>query len=298
MTKVLVTGSSGFVGRNLIDKLRGSSMEIVEFTGRVDEDDAFVDYENLGIDHVLHLAAKTIVPDSWQRPQEFYRANVLGTLGVLGFCEKTGSTLTFISSYLYGTPESLPITESAPTDPTNPYALTKLAAEDACRFYAKFKNIGVCILRPFNIYGDGQSEDFLIPNVISQINSSEIDEIVLKDLEPRRDYIHIEDLVDLIVATANRRPAPGSCEVYNAGSGDSYSVTEIVGLIKNIIGSTKGVRSLGQRRDGEIMDTRADCHKANEAFDWTPKIDIEEGLGLIISSMEPRQQTSNTAQPR
>lgn len=288
MTRVLLTGYGGFVGRNTIPAFEKSGLEVVEFTGRVEEAESFKEYLDRGIDHVVHLAAKTFVPDSWKNPTSFYETNVLGTLSVLGFCVASNAKLTFVSSYLYGVPQVLPTAETAPLVPTNPYALTKLAAEDACRFYAKYHDIGVSIIRPFNIYGDGQSPDFLIPTLIQQALDLDTSEVTVQDTTPKRDFIHISDLVSLVLKTVEQPPVNGTCEAYNAGSGIPTSIQELVDAIQEASDTNKTVISLGNSRPGEIPITQADITKAHDTFGWIPSVMLNNGIASLVSAL--RQQ--------
>ena len=127
--------------------------------------------------------ARTFVPDSWDDPQAFCQTNVLGTVNVLEFCRKKRIPMTYVSAYVYGHPDSLPIARDSAIRPSNPYALTKRLAEEACEFYASAYDLPVTTIRPFNVYGIGQAEHFLIPAIISQaLDSGE--KIVVKDLAP------------------------------------------------------------------------------------------------------------------
>ena len=94
----------------------------------------FLRYEGEEFQHVIHLAGKTFVPESWKDPESFYRINLMGTINVLEFCRKSGSGLTYISSYLYGTPEYLPVDENHPVKSFNPYSHSKLLADHHASF--------------------------------------------------------------------------------------------------------------------------------------------------------------------
>src|SRR5690606_33893882 len=136
------------------------------------------------VDVVVHLAARSYVPDSWEVPADFLRTNLTGALEALEYCRLHNARLVFPSSYMYGDAGSQPIPESHPLVAKNPYALSKKLAEDAARFFAERFNVRTTILRPFNIYGPGQSEAFLIPWILRQLKSGT--EVRVKDVEPRR----------------------------------------------------------------------------------------------------------------
>src|SRR5688572_17268499 len=149
----------------LVDVLRRRGYEPIAASGRLERE---LDCE-AGIRRVIHLAGRSYVPDSWEHPLAFYEMNVLGTLRVLEYCRANAARLVHVSSYVYGNPRSLPIAEDHPTQATTPYAHSKLLAEECCRFYAEKLGLGIVVVRPFNVYGPGQKEPFLIPSLIRQL---------------------------------------------------------------------------------------------------------------------------------
>ena len=158
-------------------KLRVSGME--------DGDIATAEFSYEKLDHVIHLASRTYVPASWENPLDFYRTNASGTTNILDLCRKQGCSLTYVSSYVYGTPQYLPVDENHPVAPVSPYNHSKLVAEDICRFYSEQFGVPVTILRPVNIFGPGQNPSFLIPFIIEQVDS-------LKELGVDIDYFLIQ----------------------------------------------------------------------------------------------------------
>ena len=230
------------------------------------------------VDHVFHLAGRTFVPDSWKDPGEFLATNVLGTSNVLGFCRRVSAPLTFVSAYLYGKPERLPVRENAAPRPNNPYALSKHLAEQLCQFSAQHEGVEVTVIRPFNIYGPGQAEHFLIPTIVRQLRQG--GPIKVMDLAPKRDYLHVDDLVDLLIATLSKRGE--SYRVINAGSGESHSVREIVDIVQAAAGTALPVVDEGQARYEEIDDVRADITVARQALGWSPRIPLRTGIEPLL----------------
>ncbi len=278
MTKVLVTGATGFIGTHLITRLVAEAYEVFapnSQSGDIASNSTWSAFPSAEI--VIHLAAKTFVPDSWVDPTLFLETNLNGTVCALNYCRERRARLIFISSYLYGVPEKLPIPESANLHANNPYALSKKMAEEVCRFYSDYYGVGVTILRPFNIYGPGQSTKFLIPSVVEQVMADT--ELRVKDLEPRRDYLFIDDLIEAFLRVIQR---PQRFEIFNIASGTSHSVGEVINLIQKIAQKQLPVHSDGERRQQEVMDTRADISRAREILDWYPRWSLNAGCARII----------------
>jgi nucleoside-diphosphate-sugar epimerase len=223
---------------------------------------------------VIHLAAKTFVPESWQDPRSFYRVNVLGTVNMLEYCRQHNARFILLSSYVYGPPQFLPITEEHPLSAFNPYAQTKLMSEEAARSYEKLHNVAVSIIRPFNIYGPGQEPQFLIPSILRQALDPAAKAIRVADARPKRDYLYIDDLVRLVVQVAEQR-VPG---VFNAGTGESHSVADVARLANLVTGQAKPMEDDGPSRPVDVMDVYASIDRAWRACGWKPEVSLEEGL--------------------
>jgi nucleoside-diphosphate-sugar epimerase len=281
---ILVTGADGFVGKYLVAALK-SSGHSVQTHSLADGDLTRCALEYPGISHVFHLAGKTFVPDSWTDPCSFYATNVVATANVLEFCRRSHAALTFISSYVYGPPKVIPIAEDHPLQAFNPYAHSKILAEEVCRFYATQHGTPIAIVRPFNIYGPGQDERFLIPTLVRQAAAADSGVIEVADIRPRRDFRYISDLIDLLQATL----AHGASGAYNAGSGVSTSIQEIGAVLNGIVPRQKALVSRGERRPHEVLDVVADIRKAERELHWKPRVDITTGLRLTVESvLNPR----------
>jgi nucleoside-diphosphate-sugar epimerase len=278
---VLVTGASGFIGRPLSEGLEQAGCAVIRHSS-ADGDIASCPLPGAlngnPVTHVYHLAARTFVPDSVTDPRPFYATNVLGTVNVAEFCRRQGASLTMLSSYVYGRPQSVSVTEEHPVAAHNPYSHTKLLAEDVCRYYARHFGIQVTIVRPFNIYGPGQAESFLIPTLLRQALDPDVREITVADDRPKRDYLFLDDLLDLLLLTMQ----PHGFDTVNAGSGRSFSPREVADMIQRIAGLEKPVVSRKEVRADEVLDTVADIGKAKRIFGWEPRVSLAEGLGRMI----------------
>ena len=284
--RILVTGSSGFVGTNLVEELKRQDADVLTLTDhggrRIDIRDqqrveAIIN-EIRNIDIVYHLAAITSVPVSFENPRETYDVNVLGTLNILELCRSCNAEkIVFASSYVYGQPQYMPIDEEHPLQPTNPYARSKILGEELCRAYNTDFGVKCIILRPFNIYGPRQDKNFLIPSIIAQLRYGKID---LKDPAPKRDFIYISDIIDAYLKVGEFN---GDFDVFNIGYGKSYSVKEITEMIVQLYGKDVKINYKNERRKNEIMDTIANIKKANEKLGWTPSVDIDNGLSNLLN---------------
>ena len=279
-TATLVTGASGFIGRHLVPRLQSDGREVIAVSsvqGDVADEDTWTRYPAAEV--VIHLAGKAFVPASWAHPAAFVRCNLLGTIGALDYCLRHRARLVFVSSYLYGRPDTLPITETAPLLANNPYALSKKLAEEACQFYAASLGAQIIILRPFNVYGAGQADHFLVPSIIRQVHQN--GPIRVKDLEPKRDYVYVDDVVRAIIAAADHQGGNG---VFNIGSGVSHSVEELIRVVQRVMGTDIPVLSDGERRKDEVMDTVADIEQARRHLGWAPEWTLEAGVRRMIET--------------
>lgn len=278
--KFLITGSDGFVGKHLVKSLKAQGAEVIGIDARSGID--IRDWNQIknveDVDIVCHLAAIMYVPFSWKHPHILYEVNVLGTLNILEYCRIHNiKKFIFASSYLYGTPKYLPIDEKHPVDLVNPYSRSKKIAEDLCKGYSEDFGLNLLILRFFNIYGSGQNEDFLIPLIMKQLKKGKI---VLDDPEPKRDYLYIDDAIEAYIKASAFDKS--NFEMFNIGSGISYSVDEIVKQMIMISGRNITVNYRNKRRKNEIMKTVADISKAKKLLDWKPKIDLDEGIKKLF----------------
>jgi len=285
LKKILVTGSDGFIGRVLLKRLMALGFETEGLDlgkGDVTDPACFDRFMGKDFVHVIHLAGKTFVPDSWKDPEAFYRINLMGTVNVLEFCRKSGAGLTYLSSYLYGSPEYLPIDENHPVKSYNPYSHSKLLADNTCQFYAQNFRLGISVLRPFNAYGPGQPSHFIIPEIIQMVMDPSVPEVLVMDLRPKRDYVYIDDLVDAVARTIEGQPG-----IYNIGSGQSFSVETIIKTVMSLTGITKPYKARGTERQNEIFDLYAGIEKIRQILGWKPCTSFEEGLRKCISQRLP-----------
>lgn len=281
MTSVLVTGANGFIGRHLVRALAAIKDVAVQPLGASFGDLSLREtWGRLPPANVLiHLAAKSSVPASWEYPPDFVQANCLGISYALEYCRQTNAKLIFLSSYMYGDAGSKAIAETAPTSTKNPYALTKHFAEQLCEIYSNSLAVDSRILRPFNVYGPQQGDTFLIPKIIQEARS--VGRVHVKDLEPRRDYVYVDDLVVAIIKLIDYA---GPHRIFNIGTGRSHSVQEVIQMVQVLLDRPVEILNEGVRRPSEIMDSVANIELARQELDWVPKFSLPDGLKRMIAS--------------
>ena len=278
MTDILITGGSGFLGKRLIsrlDKINYSYISLSSKDGDINNAETFQSISK--VKFVFHLAGKSFVPQSWEEDDNLFSTNILGTRNVVQFCKKVDAKLIMASSYIYGHPRNLPIKENHPIEPNNPYALSKWIAEQIVEFDSKHNNLNAVILRIFNIYGNGQSENFLIPKIISHVENNE--EIKIFDLKPKRDFVYIEDVVDALILSLKIK---NGFHRFNIGSGESFSVEQIIQMIQKIYGSKLKISCQEKTRRNEVNNVVADISHARKVLKWNPNYNFYEGLKEYI----------------
>lgn len=304
--KLLVTGGAGYVGSvcsavlldqghdvTIIDNFSTGNAEAVPegatlVEGTV-EDKAFEVLSSDSFDGVIHFAAMSLVGESVEKPTEYWRNNVGQTLNLLDAMRDTETrNLVFSSSAAtYGEPEKTPITEDMPTAPTNPYGATKLAMDYAISSYAKAYNIGATSLRYFNVAGawggfgeNREVETHLIPLVLQVALGHREKIMVFGDDWPTpdgtavRDYIHVKDLADahLLALESNK---PGQHRIFNLGSGDGFSVRQVIDTCRKVTGLDIPAED-APRRAGDPATLIASSARAMQELGWQPQLtDLE-----------------------
>jgi UDP-glucose 4-epimerase len=281
--RILITGNSGFIGTYLTQKLQANGNELVlcDLSNGVN----IKNWDDISgitnIDAVIHLANLSFVPASFANPKLFYETNYITTLNILELCRLNNARMIYFSSYMYGSPDYQPIDENHPLKAYNPYSQTKLICESLCEGYHRDFKVPVTIFRPFNIYGKGQNPDFLIPTIINQAKTGKI---TIKDDRPKRDYIHVSDIVEAVNAVINKAVIY-EMQVYNLGSGKSYSVKEVIDLVCHFFEKKPEYTCLNEIRPNEVMDTIADISKIKREIGWEPQVSLEQGIGEIVYSL-------------
>ena len=245
---------------------RGFDLSVPKASERIPEIDCFI-----------HLANLVYIPDSYEKPALYYRVNYMTTLNALEACRRYKARMVYISSYVYGSPQYLPVDESHPVIPFNPYAQTKVICEKLCEGYNRDFGVKISVIRPFNIYGIGQKGKLLIPEIIGQLKDDK-DIIHLKAASPKRDYINVVDLARAICLCAENKE---EYAVYNVCSGESISVKEITEIINKHLRKKVNFIFSTSDRPNEVDDTRGSCEKI-KSLGWSTSVSFDDGIKEII----------------
>lgn len=274
----LLTGASGFLGQVVQEQLKDKGT-LQSLRGCNDVDLCQID-SLLSLSparHIIHLAGVVGIPDFEKDIARGYGVNVGGTLNLLRYAVQNKSkTFVYVSTYMYGAPNYLPIDEKHPLACLHAYHQSKKMAEDLCLQFAQAYGIKLFVLRVFNIYGPGQSKSMLIPTIISQLKQQEIK---LRDPFPKRDYLFVSDVARAIALCFEEQALPG---IYNIGSGISWSVDELVTHIQSAAQTSLPVNYSHQHRPTEVSDVRADFSLAKRYLNWSPEITLEAGLKYTL----------------
>jgi len=291
--KILVTGCSGFIGQALCIDLINSGFRVIGYgktPPRFDQIE-FIHGDILDcdvlksaakeVDAIIHLAAVTAHNEIVNYPLKTLNVNLQGTVNIAeAFLLSEAKVLIYSSTgKVYGYPSYLPYNEEHPTRPSTILGKTKLLSENVLEFCSFLEpNKSVNVLRIFQVYGKGQRANFLIPTILSQLNKTSI---TLGDIDAKRDYIFLDDVVEAFNAVL-KKAIPGF-NLYNLGSGKSYSAKEIVYIISKIINSPIEIEvDLSRFRKGEYDDERTDTGKL-ERLGWQCRTSIEIGLRYLLT---------------
>lgn len=309
-TSILVTGAEGFIGSHVVEELvrQGhrvratvlynsfggegwlsslpkeiyDSIEIVQTDVR---DPAATRTIVRGCDVVLHLAALIAIPYSYHAPDSYVDTNVRGTLNILNAAREFNVQHCVVTSTseVYGTAQTVPISETHPLNAQSPYAATKIAADQLALSYHRSFGMPVSILRPFNTYGPRQSMRAIIPTLIMQSIDSATSEIRIGNAKPTRDLLFVRDTALGFVAMANSSKVFG--QVLNLGTQTEISIEKLAAEIQSIAKTQKPIVSEEKRLRPDASEVErlcADASKAREMLGWAPKVSLRQGLEQTV----------------
>ena len=300
--KALVTGGSGFIGSHLVERLLGEghsvtvldnfstgnpenlrsverdsrlTLQRVDIAGTEDLQPLFA-----GIDWVFHLAALADIVPSIQEPMKYHRANVDGTVAVLEASRHAG-VKRFVysaSSSCYGIPDQFPTPETSPIRLNFPYALTKYLGEQCVMHWHQVYHLPCVSLRFFNVYGPRSRASGTYGAVFGIFLAQKLAGkpfTVVGDGNQTRDFVYVSDVADALLRAAQWEKAG---EVLNVGSGNTYSINRLVGLLGGDVVHVP-------KRPGEPDCSHADTARIRRQLGWEPAISFEQGVGIMVDNI-------------
>ncbi|OGV83462.1 MAG: NAD-dependent dehydratase [Lentisphaerae bacterium RIFOXYB12_FULL_65_16] len=301
--RTVVTGGAGFIGSHLVDRLIADGHEATVIdnfsTGRPDNlahlkgnprlrvaqadvaEFATIRPHFAGVDWVFHLAALADIVPSIQRPFDYHHANVDGTMSVLEAARAAG-VKRFIyaaSSSCYGIPDQYPTPETADARPQYPYALTKYVGEQYVMHWGKVYGLPVASLRMFNVYGPRSRTSGTYGAVFGVFLAQKLagkPYTVVGDGAQTRDFTFVTDVAQAYVMAA---ASDLSGEIFNIGSGNTYSINRLVELLGGAVTHVP-------KRPGEPDCTFADTVKILRALGWRPRVSFEQGVAIMLENIE------------
>lgn len=304
--KFMVTGGAGFVGSHIVKKLCQQNHDVIVFdnlnTGKLSnlkniENFLFINgdirnYELLeesckGINGIFHQAALASVPDSFKKPEEYHQVNVIGTENIFKIGKKLNIKIVYASSSsVYGNPISLPIKESHPRNPLNPYGITKVDDEKLAEKYSA-QGVKITGLRYFNIFGENQSTTYagVITKFLEQIKKRKIPKI-FGDGTQLRDFVYVGDVVD-----ANLKIMESDVNeiFFNVGSGKTVSIKELAKIILDISGlDVKPIHI--KALEGDVKASQADIKLIKKHTSWKPNMKLKDWLQQYIAKQSKNNE--------
>ncbi|MDM5461814.1 MULTISPECIES: UDP-glucose 4-epimerase GalE [Bacillus cereus group] len=304
---VLVLGGAGYIGSHAVNQLitNGYDVAVIDnlLTGHIESlhektrfykgdirDKKFmceVFSQEKNIEGVMHFAAFSLVGESMGEPLKYFNNNVYGTQITLEVMREFSVKYIVFSSTAatFGIPEEMPIKETTPTKPINPYGQSKLMMEQMMKWQSEASDMNYVALRYFNVAGakeDGSigeahnHETHLIPTIL-QVALGQRDELMIygddyntPDGTNIRDYIHVVDLIDAHIKALEYLKSGGKSDVFNLGSAEGYSNKEILKAAREITEHPIPAK-IGPRRPGDPDVLIASSVKAKEVLSWEPK---------------------------
>lgn len=304
--RILVTGGAGFIGSHLVNELIKEECEVSILdnfsTGKLENMEHNLNQAKLRLvkgdiretqkvkkaigdsEAVFHLAAITSVPYSVTHPDATRDVNVNGTLNLLETSLNSSvEYFVFVSSCaVYGEAEHLPISEEEPTKPLSPYAESKLEAEHQCKMFYDKHGLKTTILRPFNVYGPRMRSDQyggVIAKFIEHLQSGK-PPIIYGDGTQTRDFIHVQDVVNVMKIAVNNGNAAG--QTFNVATGIPTTINQLAQLLTQLVNDKKIKPRYHAARQGDLKHSYANIQKATKNLGFEPKITLKQGLLNLI----------------
>ena len=298
MTTCLVLGGNGFIGSHLTESLLRKGFSVKVFgdfksgTKNIDsishrieiikgdflcEQDLALAMQN--VEFLFHYISTTNPVTSFDNPRYDVETNIIGSIRMMELAVKNDIKKIIFPSTggtIYGEPDYVPINEAAPTNPLNPYAISKLTIEKYLNYFFHRYSLDYLVLRYSNPYGERQNpygNQGVIPIFLNKINNNE-DPTIFGDGSAIRDYIYIQDALDATLSLFDRKCNE---KIFNVGSGRGNSINELISIMSEVTG--KEIRPIYVNNNGfYIKKIILDISKIKNITGWSPKIDIFDGI--------------------
>ncbi len=301
--RVLITGSEGFVGRNLREYLAGRGFEVIGLDVRGDAEIKadITDLESLGkaveghgFEAVIHLAAIANIPKTLEDPYMCFRVNSFGTLNMLELASRKGVE-RFIyasSANVYGVPAELPVREETPLNPRTPYDYSKVISEKLVESYHKHRGLPTVILRAWKLFGKHDVPTTAIPRFITACLTGKPIELYNHGRDTT-DPTYIENYCQAVELALTREEAVG--EAFNVGTGNEVSIRELAEMIRRLTGASNEIKLLPPRTPAESQPMRSypSIKKIQEKLGYKPTITLEEGLKRTIQHYKTKLKNTH-----
>jgi UDP-glucose 4-epimerase len=274
MKKYIVTGGEGFIGSKIVAKIDADSFDLKSGQNILNKEQ--FRRACLSTKGIFHAAAKISVPESIEKPDEYYLNNVQGTQSVADVANENKLKIVFSSSAAVYGDSSVKVAENSALQPKSPYAQNKIDGEEIL----KKSKIPSVALRYFNVYGPGQSDAYagVITIFIKQALQDK-DILIYGDGNQVRDFIFVSDVVEANITAMNY--AEKAFEIFNIGSGVETTIKELAEKIIFLTKSSSKIRYAPARK-GDIVYSVADVSKVKNILGWAAKVSLGQGLKQVI----------------
>jgi len=297
--RFVVTGGAGFIGKYITKLLLEKNHNVIVVdnmhTGKEENipksdnlkffktdvrDFSKLEDQLQNIDGIFHEAGLTLVPESFEKPDEYNDVNVRGTENIFKLGKKLNVKIVYASSSsVYGDTQTIPIKEDNPKNPINPYGKTKVEKDKLAEKYSK-EGCSIIGLRYFNVYGKGQTGSYagVITQFLNKLKNKE-SPIIYGDGKQIRDFIYVEDIASANLAAMNSTTKNG---FFNIGTGIPTTISELAKIMIKI--SNLNLEPIFEKeRKGDVLYSQADLSQTHTQLDWKAKTKLEDGLKVLMN---------------
>ncbi|MCH7643117.1 MAG: GDP-mannose 4,6-dehydratase [Chloroflexi bacterium] len=309
----VVTGGAGFIGSHVVDRLVGEGFSVTVIddlsTGKrenlppgvqlvvadVTEDAAGAAIREARPALIVHAAAQISVSRSTREPVLDARINVIGTVNVLEAARAAGTAkVVYFASggTAYGQPDTLPVNESHPRGPENPYGASKLAGEEFLAMYRRAFGLKSTALRLANVYGPRQDPhgEAGVVAIFARAMLDDAPVTIFGDGNDERDYVYVSDVVDAVIAAVGATDGPGVC---NIGSGKGTTVNDLCAMLGELTGYARRPQ-YGPPRPGDVHAISLDAGLARAELGWSPTVPLKDGLARTVEFFREKAERERT----